>query len=67
MTEQEKICLTLFQPPALPEVRKNRLIYEYYDAVIGGVNAVTVQDIQMVGNTFKFGIKLAQDKYLIKE
>lgn len=61
------MCLTLFQPPSLPEVKRNRLIYEYYDTVIGGVAAVTVEDIQMIGNTLKLGIKLSKDKYLIKD
>lgn len=35
--------------------------------MIGGVAAVTVEDIQMIGNTLKLGIKLSKDKYLIKD
>ena len=64
MSEGEKICLTLFEPPALPEVRRNRLITEYYDAVIGGKPALTVEDIQMVENIMEAGIKMYQDKEL---
>ena len=42
MDESEKVCLTLVEPPSMEKVKRNRLIADYYDAVIEGKAAMTV-------------------------
>ena len=42
MNENEKVCLSLVEPPSMEKVKKNRLIADYYDAVIQGKAAMTI-------------------------
>ena len=47
MSEKEEICLYLTEPPSLNEVRRKRKLSEYYDKVIQGNAAMTVEDVKI--------------------
>ena len=42
--ENEKVCLSLTEPYSMEKVRENRLINDYYDAVIQDKAAKTLKD-----------------------
>ena len=47
MSEREEICLYLTEPPSLNEVRRKRKLSEYYDKIIQGNAAMTVEDVKI--------------------
>ena len=47
MSEREEICLYLTEPPSLNEVRRKRKLSEYYDKIIQGNAAMTVEDVRI--------------------
>ena len=59
MNESEKNCLTLSEPPSKEKVKKNRLIADYYNAVIEGKPAMTVEDVKIVKGVLQVGLSLA--------
>ena len=48
MDPNENVCLKLTEPFSLELTRKNRLIADYYDAVIQGKEAVTMEDVRIL-------------------
>lgn len=50
ISDKENISIYLTEPPSLEEVKRERRIAEYYDKVIKGKAAATVEDFQSVEN-----------------
>ena len=50
MSEKEEICLYLTEPPSLSEVKRKRKLSEYYDKIVQGNAAMTVEDVRIKDN-----------------
>ena len=50
ISDKENIGLYLTEPPSIEEVRHTRQIAEYYEKVIKGKSATTVEDVENVEN-----------------
>ena len=48
ISDKENISIYLTEPPSLDEVKRERRIAEYYDKVIKGKAAATVEDFENV-------------------
>lgn len=56
ISDKENISIYLTEPPSLDEVKRERRIAEYYDKVIQGKAAATVEDFQNVENVFNYAL-----------
>ena len=62
MSEREEICLYLTEPPSLNEVKRKRKLSEYYDKIIKGNAAMTVEDVKIKDDlqmVFSMGVSKA--------
>lgn len=67
-----RTSMSLFEPPIIHDVREKRLAAEYYEAVIKGEPAVTVEDIQTgqvfpICNPDESGTKHRRNAHLLDE
>ena len=46
LSKQERDCLALIEPPSIDKIRNDRLILDYYHAVIQGQASLTIEDIK---------------------
>ena len=47
----------------MQKAKRNRLIADYYDAVIEGKSAMTVEDVQIIKGAMDVGIELSNDPH----
>ena len=52
------MVLHLTEPPSMEDVRRNRKMSEYYEKVIKGRSAVTLEDVEILKDVLNFGISL---------
>ena len=56
ISDKENIGIYLTEPPSIEEVRRTRQITEYYEKVIKGKSATTVEDVENVDNVFNYAV-----------
>lgn len=54
ISDKEKIGLFLTEPPSIEKIRLKRMIVQYYDKIIQGKPAVTIEDLNVVTGIFEF-------------
>ena len=59
MTPKEKMALYLTEPPSIEDVRRNRKVSEYYEKVIKGRSAITLEDIEIRKGIVDFGLNVS--------
>ena len=52
------MALHVTEPPSMEDVRRNRKMSEYYEKVIKGRSAVTLEDIEISKGILNFGNSL---------
>ena len=62
ISDKENVGIYLTEPPSIEEVRRTRRIAEYYEKVIKGKRATTVEDIENVENIFMYGMDQNQSR-----
>jgi hypothetical protein len=56
ISDKENIGIYLTEPPSIEEVRRTRQITEYYDKIIKGKLATTVEDVKNVENILHYAV-----------
>lgn len=60
LTNEERIALYLTEPPSLNDVIKTRKFSEYYNNIIKGKSALTLEDIEIINDVLVYGLNLVE-------
>lgn len=62
ISDKENIGLYLTEPPSLEEVKRTRMIASYYEKVIQGKSAETVEDVETIHNVLDYALGFNEAK-----
>lgn len=63
LDRNEKNCISILQHPTLTQMKRERMMIDYYHTVIGNSNSLTVKDVRMINRTFQLGMKICEQYY----
>lgn len=62
ISQELKDCLSIVKPETIEELKKQRLILQYYQKVLDGDSSLTIENIRVVKAAMKYGVKLSSSE-----